>query len=125
MKTELFTRNFNKDVIYWSIEDLDNNTAKIQHGVFNGKYIEVTIKHSDIHKEIKSRVARKRKEGYQLLNIPDVPDLTLFFNTVLPFIKYDDNWDTKPMKCQPFREKKMVYPAYAQPKLNGLRCTLS
>lgn len=29
---------------------------------------------------------------------------------------------TNPMKAQPFRPNKMVYPCFAQPKINGVRC---
>lgn len=117
MQIELFSRNFSGDIIVWSIEaNYDNNSAIVKHGRFGGKLISTVIYHNNINSECISRVNKKYKEGYKPWDKVDPNSI--------PIIKYDDNWNTKPMKCQPFKEHKFIYPAFAQPKLNGLRCTL-
>lgn len=113
----LYSRNFKQEVIRWSIEPSDSypDRAVIMHGKLGGKYITNFVPIS----EFASRIAKKKKEGYI-----EIPNDSVDPVSVVPTIKYDDNWNTKPMKCQPFKEKKLKYPVAGQPKLNGLRCTL-
>lgn len=125
MRIELFSRNFNGILLYWAIEKINDNTAQIYHGQYEGTIINNYINHPNIDKEIQSRLSKKKKEGYKVISLEgNGLYLKEDLEKQVPMVKYDDNWNTKPMKCQPFREKKLQYPVYGQPKLNGLRCTL-
>lgn len=47
-----------------------------------------------------------------------------FINKHISNTTYDKNNLIKPMKAKPFEESRMDYPALAQGKLNGVRCTI-
>ena len=57
--------------------------------------------------------------------IADKPTIaSKFISCNIPKTTYDKNNLVKPMKAKPFEFDKMVYPAIAQPKLNGVRCSV-
>ena len=133
----LFARDIKGNIKEWSIEmpiqRTSDNIAIISTGRLNGSLIETTISHPDIKKEIASRIAKKRKEGYVSINdlgynnyIPNKEGLSLggYLEANLPKYNTDHNNNLKPMKCQKFKEGTTKYPVLAQPKLNGLRCVL-
>lgn len=127
--TTLYARNLDKSIKEWSISKINESSAVIRYGRFNGLMIDSTIHHTSIDKEVASRIAKKRKEGYKyLIDLTDnlvIDDVTFeLLDKVLPIFNTDGNWNQKPMKCQTFREKKLQYPVAGQPKLNGLRCVL-
>lgn len=117
------------DIIYGKNIDKKNETSNLQQA----------------QKELKSIYERQRKKGYKSLE--DVVDLDNgnfggcdkkiiyteisktgicdWLNTYLP--KYNTDIDNciKPMKCQKFQIGKFNYPCIAQPKINGVRCTIS
>lgn len=47
-----------------------------------------------------------------------------FISCNIPKTTYDKNNLVKPMKAKPFEFNRMQYPAIAQPKLNGVRCSV-
>jgi ATP-dependent DNA ligase len=51
-------------------------------------------------------------------------EIPSYLENNLPKYNTDANNNLKPMKCQPFKEKSMQYPAIIQPKLNGLRAVI-
>lgn len=136
----LFARDIKGNIKEYNINQIeDTNSASIKTGRLNGNLIQTIITHPiDIKKEIASRIAKKRKEGYVslkdlggerfsdgLINFHNnVISIELFLEKHLPVYNTDDNNNLKPMKCQKFQEGKIKYPAFAQPKLNGLRCVL-
>ena len=124
---KLYARDIKGNVKEWSIALIENsNCAKISAGRLGGNLIETIIEHDKINNEIASRIAKKRKEGYVSLKdlgiIGYVDEIIL--NAKLPKCNTDANNNLKPMKCQRFKEGVVKYPAYAQPKLNGLRAVL-
>lgn len=57
--------------------------------------------------------------------IADKPSIaSKFISCNIPKTTYDKNNLVKPMKAKPFEFNRMVYPAIAQPKLNGVRCSV-
>jgi hypothetical protein len=128
----LFARDIKGHIKEWNITLCDDvNSAIIKTGRLQGNLISTIIRHSDIKKEIASRIAKKRKEGYVSFKDLGYKDqiiqkdfVKIFLDTNLPKCNTDDNNNLKPMKCQKFKEGVIRYPAYAQPKLNGLRCVL-
>jgi hypothetical protein len=125
----LFARDIKGNIKEWNIALLTNTEAKISTGRLNGNLIETIIESPHIEKEIASRIAKKRKEGYVSLDdLKYTPYTNLTINSYLesnlPIFNTDHNNNLKPMKCQKFQEGKITYPAIAQPKLNGLRCVL-
>jgi hypothetical protein len=130
----LFARDIKGNIKEWNITLIeDSNSAKISTGRLNGNLIETIIEHDDIKSHVASRIAKKRKEGYVSLKDLGVTDInmsvvkanvSIYLNEHLPLCNTDANNNLKPMKCQKFQEGKISYPAFAQPKLNGLRCVL-
>lgn len=129
---KLYARDIKGNIKEYSINQIeDSESAVIRTGRLNGNLIETIIFHpTDIKREIASRIAKKRKEGYVSLkdfgayiSIHDehIPN---FLEQNLPQYNTDANNNLKPMKCQKFKEGVVKYPAFAQPKLNGLRCVL-
>lgn len=132
----LYARDIKGNIKQWSIIPIENsNSAVIATGRLGGNLIETIIEHPDIKTHIASRIAKKRKEGYVSLkdlgwSNDGIPLLEQNGNAIhylhehLPKCNTDANNNLKPMKCQKFQEGKIKYPAFAQPKLNGLRCVL-
>lgn len=129
----LYARNIRGGIKTWEIMQVDNTHAIILSGLLDGNFVDTTIYHPEIQKEIASRIAKKRKEGYVSLedlgwNSSDLwKDDSFkgdFLANHLPKYNTDANNNLKPMKCQPFKEKSMQYPAIIQPKLNGLRAVI-
>jgi hypothetical protein len=127
----LFARDIKGNIKEWNITLIEDSTsAKISAGRLNGQLIETIIDHPKIDNEIASRIAKKRKEGYvslKDLNFTTIVDdfhLNNWLILYLPKCNTDANNNLKPMKCQKFSEGKIKYPAFAQPKLNGLRAVL-
>lgn len=134
MNTILYARTINNKVKVWEIRT-SVNTLIITHGGFNdnNKIVNVinpTMK--SIITEFNSRISKKKQEGYKeisdicrISNKPEPYIVTLdWLLESLPKSNLDDNYNLKPMKCQPFVKGKMRYPAIAQPKLNGVRAVL-
>lgn len=129
---KLFARDIKGNVKEYNINQIeDSEFASIKTGRLNGKLIETIIEHPiDIKKEIASRIAKKRKEGYITLKDLEYEkhseNLAVddYLSKYLPKCNTDANNNLKPMKCQKFAEGKIKYPALAQPKLNGLRAVL-
>ena len=127
----LFARDIKGNIKEWNIALLTDTTASIRTGRVNSNLIETIIEHPHINKEIASRIAKKRKEGYVSLKdtghsgiIDQTYNLTDWLNANLPQFNSDANNNLKPMKCQKFQEGKVKYPVLAQPKLNGLRAVI-
>lgn len=131
----LFARDIKANIKEYNINQIeDTNFASIKTGRLNGNLIETIITHpTDIKKEIASRIAKKRKEGYVSLkdtgydnNFSNQEDFIQggWLEANLPKCNTDANNNLKPMKCQRFQEGKTKYPVLAQPKLNGLRGVL-
>lgn len=124
----LFARDLKGNIKEWNISQIDDTNARISTGRLNGSLIQTIIYHPDIKKEIASRIAKKRKEGY--VSLKDLGQIMIgdseyrFLNEHLPKCNTDANNNLKPMKCQKFQEGKVKYPALGQPKLNGLRAVL-
>jgi len=123
-KTTLYAKSSTGDVKEWAVE-VDKNadgtaTIKTFHGkkggtitqkdkvIRDGKNIgkaNETTPYEQAVKEAESTIQKKRDKGYQ-------DSTTLLSDPVLPMLahKYID------------RGKDIVWPAYIQPKLNGVRC---
>lgn len=126
MVKQLFSKDIKDRIKVWSIEKKDNSII-ITYGFLNMNTISTTINYNNIDSEVASRIAKKRKEGYKSLsdlNYDNKEDITIFLTRELPKFSTDNNLNLRPMKCQRFQEGKVKYPAFAQPKLNGLRCVL-
>lgn len=133
---KLYARDIKGNIKEYSINQIENSeSAVIRTGRLNGNLIETIIFHpTNIKREIASRIAKKRKEGY--VSLKDLGwNESIFKNSIqinmnayidlhLPQYNTDANNNLKPMKCQKFKEGVVKYPAFAQPKLNGLRCVL-
>lgn len=129
MQVTLYARNLEGKIKTWGIIKLDSITASITYGLFNGNLQTDLIDSPTIDTTIASRIAKKRKEGYKSLSdlsYININNETIhdFLKRTLPACNTDNNGNLKPMKCQPFKERKMAYPVFGQPKLNGLRCVL-
>jgi hypothetical protein len=125
----LYARNIRGGIKTWEIIQVDDTHAIILSGLLGGNFVDTTIYHPEIQKEIASRIAKKRKEGYvSLEDIKWTPYVNMeipnYLENNLPRYNTDANNNLKPMKCQPFKEKSMQYPAIIQPKLNGLRAVI-
>lgn len=131
----LYARAQNGKIKIWNISAY-NNVLRTKHGYKDSpNLIEHThiVVMKTIEAQLASMVRAKKKEGYK-----DSNEIAKLASTLIPmpFISYewldkylpstnlDDNYNLKPMKCQPFKPNKFTYPAIAQPKLNGVRGTL-
>jgi hypothetical protein len=127
----LFGRTYGGKIKVWIIEQISRTQAVIKYGLYqaDAKLAETTISSTNILKEIASRIAKKYKEGFTALDdisegYPYSTEIAKIIDSRLPLTNLDDNYNTKPMKCQKFKENTMLYPVAGQPKLNGLRCVL-
>ena len=121
-KQTFYRRTASKNVVQWSIwleEDQGIYTIKTSHGQKGGKIIEdagviiVTGKASRTPQEqaileFDSKISKHRDQGYT-------------FNTD----GINVNLAPVPMLAQPYAKHghKITFPAIAQPKLDGVRCT--
>lgn len=146
----LYKRNLEGKVIYWmaKLEDFGEYVCKVYHGhvhhdfksdavknVINGfeptnvgKSNETTSEEQAI-KELKSLYLDKLKKGYDRYDrfIPETVSrnsLVGVLEDIVAKTNTDASGFSKPMKCQPFQLGKVKYPAYAQPKYNGVRATI-
>jgi ATP-dependent DNA ligase len=148
MKT-LFARNSKLQIVGWDINMIvENDKVYIitSFGLLSGKWQEIKKEITDrkrskcllsqANKEINADTKLKIKQGYRNLKLLNIiisngkfiykdkqwDTLAQTIDIALPMTRLDDNNNLKPMKAQPFQFGKMTYPAYAQPKLNGIRC---
>lgn len=131
---KLYARDIKGGIKEWSIGLLESSNDLVIHsGKLNGALIKTIISCTDPNKELASRVAKKRKEGYVSLKDTGYNDKEVnreefnlggWLTANLPKYNTDANDNLKPMKCQKFKERTMTYPVLAQPKLNGLRAVL-
>jgi DNA ligase 1 len=108
-----------------------SNTRQITEGKNIGKANETTP-FTQALKEAEAEWNKKRQEGYKSfvdlglegMTYSDTNDAIYDLEKYLPKYRTDPNDNLKPMKCQPFKPNKMTYPAYAQPKINGVRAVV-
>lgn len=135
MNTTLYARALNGKIKVWIAENYGNSIVTKNGYMDNNLAIHahnITMKTSEA--QMASMVKKKKQEGYKdiydIMTIHGVgigiDDLTeqQWLQKYLPDSNIDANYNLKPMKCQPFKKGKMVYPAIAQPKLNGVRAVL-
>jgi len=129
----LYKLDINKNVLEWGIDyDYDSgiNYILIQQGRINGKKVHSStpcaMTSPDI--EIASKIRDKRKSGWKTLDELGVVASNNMEEQLLKLLPYehkDLNNRHKPQKAVLFQEGKFKYPALIQPKLNGIRATLS
>lgn len=112
----LYRRNQNKQVEYWEIA-VSKGQIIVRYGVLNGNPIETIILNTE--SGLKKRYIDKIRQGYKAK--PDNVKLSTFLDSLTVDL-VDNNGNLKPMKAQPYREGCIELPAYAQPKINGVRC---
>jgi len=136
----LYKRASNGAIRYWKIKT-DGATIERESGQLNGTpvyYSEVVIgknigrsnettDEEQAAKEAKSLWTKQHDHGYKTLaelgvtytnNLSDILDRTL------PKYNTDANGNIKPMLAKPFEEKRVIWPALIQPKLDGVRCLM-
>lgn len=128
----LYKRNSNGTPIGWRIY-YNRDTFFLEHGVVGGTLIKESFK-SDRKPvaEIKSRINRKRKEGYVELsevydNAPKIlsdNEIVRYLNTYLPKVNTNIDNSDKPMKAVTFEYDK-YNDRYGQFKINGIRAHCS
>jgi len=143
----LFKRDIHGQVIYWSAAvDIENNRIGFWHGQAKGNFINDEPKSytepiegvnigksnetSNIEqclKQLESEYKNHIKKGYKEYNVnADLNDSADWLDDWLDLYVDKTNTDinglAKPMKCQKFELNKVHYPAYGQPKYNGVRC---
>lgn len=144
-KPTLYSKDSNGRVRTWSIcvetrndtpcivieQGLINNPTEYVLPITNGTNIgknNATTPYEQACKEAESRWKLKRKQGYKStfdLGAKEGSFLSIdWIISNLPINSTDDNGNLRPMKCKPFEYGRMVYPAIAQPKLNGVRCVM-
>ncbi len=110
----LAARNINGNIKLWLIYK-SNVGYHIKYGNLHHSLIELGRVFTA--KEIDSKYRKKLKEGYKEISLTDYNNN----NYNLPKTNTDANGFLKPVKCQRFVINKFNYPAFAQPKINGLR----
>ena len=133
--TTLYAKAWNNAIMQWKLK-VDYTDTGIIIMKFHGFYNSTTStyyekKHgafsiNDINKIALKIVSDKRNKGYrslQDLNY-DSEDLFKFLDDNLTTDKFDKEDIFKPMKANKFKPGIMEYPAYAQPKINGVRCVV-
>jgi len=143
IKTPLYSRNSSGNIIEWILVlELTPEKATISqyYGRFGkslanvptsyvitqgkniGKSNETTIEQQALNEITSLRAHKLNREGYVVCE--DMENI----ETIVPFIKRDENGFTKPMKCQPFYKTNgkvtIKFPCFAQPKINGFRCSV-
>jgi len=126
MKT-LYKKDINSNVLVWGI-DIDQGTIVIMTGRLDGNphHFVHNVKMSNITTEVESRIRDKRIQGW--LSLDDLKLVTEDLNQLkrlLPYDQTDLNNRKKPQKAVLFKTNTFKYPAYIQPKINGVRCTIS
>jgi len=143
----LYSYDKNQKIKNWNISvinNIDHASIKVSHGYLNGKLID-TITNISSGKNIgkknettflqqaindaESKINKKIKEGYsynlndfQIIN--NISDQNLFNDDINnDNFSYKNNEIVLPMLAQEFKknEKKIKYPCYIQPKLDGYR----
>jgi len=152
-KIYLFKRDIAGNVIYWManvntdlvgiffyhgrihsdfINDVNKSNRIIDEGTNIGKSNETTPleqAYKELESEYKDHIKKGYKEyapnGLQLhLTITDLQNIN-FIESIVDKTNTDALGFAKPMKCQKFALGKYRYPVIAQPKYNGVRCTVS
>ena len=126
---KLYARAMNGKVKVWSIDILeDGYTIEITHGYLGGNYISSRSRSNSAFVEFNSKVRSKRREGYKLAKEIGINDESVISNALLleklPLSNLDLDYNLKPMKAQKFEAGKFSYPAFIQPKINGIRAVL-
>lgn len=126
---KLYARAMNGKVKVWSIDILEDGcTIEITHGYLGGNYINSRSRSNSAFVEFNSKVRSKRREGYKLAKEIGINDESVISNALLleklPLSNLDLDYNLKPMKAQKFEAGKFSYPAFIQPKINGIRAVL-
>ena len=134
MYATLFARALNGKIKVWYIDGYLGDYIIIRSGYFNNQLTtyrsKITMKSVDA--QILSTIRKKKMQGYKnldeiciLANTTEPSVVTeSWLQQVMPKSNLDYNYNLKPMKCQKFVPNKMHYPAFVQPKLNGVRAVL-
>jgi hypothetical protein len=136
----LYKKDLNNNILQWYI-DKDVNTLITYVGRLTGKKTHNTTIVENIDSVIQSKIHDKRKKGWKSLEDLIVDKDPKLINTALQF--YNDyelqsilkQWlpvddidlrnRRKPQKAVLFEYEKFKYPAFLQPKLNGVRCSIA
>lgn len=141
---DLYARNSNGKINYWSIRAEDDGRVMIQEGILGGAITRTfrqskgknigkmneTTAYEQACLDAQSRWENKKKKGYksvQDLGIHTMAegDINVLIDMALPQNRTDANNLSKPMKAQPYFDDKgrvrISFPCIGQPKLNGFR----
>ena len=132
---KLYRKDNNGNIRCWYIVKDNDTHYYIHHGIL-GKAITidyVKAVQQDINKEIKSRYAEKRKQGYTSVDevrddVDDIQDLINYLNTYLSVnLNNENNNNVLPMLAKTYNGNfwKHSNVGYGQYKINGLRCIIS
>ena len=133
----MYAKTWNDKIMFWKAKaKVEKNYIEIikTHGFINGKEINhvenmpITDKNiRELKNYILKMVNKKYNSGYRTLSdlgILSEEDIEQRLQSELQSNKLDANDISKPMKAKPFKVGVIKYPAFAQPKLNGVRCTM-
>ena len=123
----IIVEQVNKDIIITKVQGkFDGKVQQYQEVISVGKQNRSVYEQAEF--EAESQWKKKKDEGYKSLidlGWDERTDLTLrqWLEETLPQDRTDANGILKPMKCTPIEKglKKIKFPAYAQPKLDGVR----
>ena len=131
----LYKRDARNNILRWQINQLDDGTISIAHGIFAHKphveFINPTMKKAN---EVQSRINAKRKEGYKAIedlwdNSPDkIFDdqyTYTYLKTYLPKYNTTSEGFVLPMLAKTLEDNKPFEKCgtmLGQYKINGLRC---
>jgi len=136
MTYSLYKLDLNRNVLEWAIDSEDSgDTVYIitYSGRMDGKKVHVSTPCSMTsaqtkQTEIDSKIRDKKKAGWKSLDdigIQNATYLEPILKGRLPYDHKDLENRYKPQKAILFQVEKFKYPAILQPKLNGVRVTLS
>lgn len=107
--------------------EVTQSYTQVQEGKNIGKSNETSIA-QQVLKECESAYKDQLKKGYKIIVKPLGLSDELFNNMLysdLPTSKTDENNYLKPMKAQTYKIGCMIFPVICQPKINGVRATIS
>lgn len=136
VKEPLYSLTWNDNIMVWEL------TAEVyedkmyifkSHGYINSSKVtnsEVNYisNQNEVNKILDKLIVDKKNKGYRSLSDFSVPsdiNVEVFLRSNLSKNKFDKNDVAKPMKAKPFKVGEVTYPAFVQPKLNGVRCVVS
>jgi hypothetical protein len=124
--TTLYKKDISHNVLFWNI-DSDDIYIVITTGRLNEKSIHYVYEpKGSIAREMEAKIRDKRIKGW--LSISDLKLISEDLDSLkrlLPYDQTDLNNRKKPQKAVLFKTNTFKYPAYIQPKINGVRCTIS